>query len=155
MAKNARPKRVGYKNPPLASQFKPGASGNPKGRPRGSKSFASLVRKELRERIEVNSRSGTQKTMSKERVMVAQLVNSAIREPKFIPTLIKILGLEASETETQVADATFDRPEDKVVIESIVHRLRQTFEAQQNNPPPDSNPSGAIPVDDLGKEELS
>jgi hypothetical protein len=154
MAKK-RSKRVGYKNPPLASQFKPGASGNPKGRPRGSKSLSSLVRKELRERIEVNSRGGRQKSMSKERVMAAQLVNSAIREPKFIPTLIKILGLEASETETQVADATFDRPEDKVVIESIVRRLRQTFEAQQNNPPPDSNPSGGIPVDDPSKEDPS
>jgi hypothetical protein len=29
--------RVGYKRPPQHSKFKPGQSGNPKGRPKGAK----------------------------------------------------------------------------------------------------------------------
>ena len=34
---------VGYRKPPVASQFKPGCSGNPKGRPKGSKNYNRLL----------------------------------------------------------------------------------------------------------------
>ena len=41
MSDNRKPRKVGYKNPPVHSRFKPGQSGNPKGRPRGSKNKRS------------------------------------------------------------------------------------------------------------------
>lgn len=36
--------KVGPYNPPVATQFKPGQSGNPNGRPKGRKNLATLVR---------------------------------------------------------------------------------------------------------------
>jgi len=47
---------VGYGRPPRASQFKPGKSGNPKGRPKGSKSVRTLV--EDVANLKVNVREG-------------------------------------------------------------------------------------------------
>src|SRR5262249_2514390 len=47
------PYAVGYGNPPQATQFKPGQSGNPGGRPKGSKNFASLIESELNKRIDI------------------------------------------------------------------------------------------------------
>lgn len=35
--------KVGYGNPPLHTRFKPGQSGNPSGRPRGSKNTSTLI----------------------------------------------------------------------------------------------------------------
>jgi hypothetical protein len=47
MAKRIRskssPYKVGYGRPPKATQFKPGKSGNPKGRPKGPKSVGAVL----------------------------------------------------------------------------------------------------------------
>jgi hypothetical protein len=38
---------VGYRRPPRNRQFKPGQSGNPTGRPKGAKNFATALAEEL------------------------------------------------------------------------------------------------------------
>jgi hypothetical protein len=48
------PDYVGYKRPPKAYQFKKGRSGNPRGRRKGSKNFAALVREELGRQVQIN-----------------------------------------------------------------------------------------------------
>ena len=53
MTKRTRTKRpphalVGYKRPPRATQFKPGQSGNPKGRTKGSLNIANVLAQTLR-----------------------------------------------------------------------------------------------------------
>ena len=37
--------KVGYKRPPVSTRFKPGSSGNPKGRPKGQRNFKTIMRK--------------------------------------------------------------------------------------------------------------
>ena len=44
---------VGFAKPPQRTQFRKGASGNPKGRPKGSKSMASILTKVGRQRVRV------------------------------------------------------------------------------------------------------
>ena len=44
---------VGYQKPPRAHRFKPGESGNPKGRPKGAKNEATLLFELLHRKVEV------------------------------------------------------------------------------------------------------
>ena len=42
---------VGYGKPPKETRFKPGRSGNPRGRPKGSKNFNTILAKRLQELV--------------------------------------------------------------------------------------------------------
>ena len=69
---------VGYRSPPRRSQFKPGHSGNPKGRPRGSRNASILLDEALKERVTV-SENGRRRKVSKLEVILTQLVNTAAK----------------------------------------------------------------------------
>jgi hypothetical protein len=69
---------VGDKRPPKRTQFKPGQSGNPAGRPKGSISLKTKVDRELRKPISV-VKNGKLTKMTKGDVIVAQLVESSMK----------------------------------------------------------------------------
>lgn len=69
---------VGYGRPPKHSQFKPGQSGNPRGRPKQSRSLRTYLRKALDEIVEVNEQ-GRPRKMTKREVIARQTVNQAMK----------------------------------------------------------------------------
>ena len=46
---------IGYGRPPKSTRFKPGQSGNPKGRKKGSKNTYSILRDILNQKVTVNN----------------------------------------------------------------------------------------------------
>ncbi len=69
--------RVGYKRPPKAHQFKKGRSGNPRGRRKGSKSFETLVREALAQRVQVKA-DGKLKTVSMGQALLMRTLRDGI-----------------------------------------------------------------------------
>ena len=70
--------RVGFMEPPQDTRFKPGQSGNPRGRPKGSQNFLSVLRKSLSEKVMVTENSH-KKRISKLELVTKQLVNQAAK----------------------------------------------------------------------------
>src|SRR5690349_25164355 len=77
VAKRKKAYRVGYKKPPQATRFKPGQSGNPRGRPKRSKNLVSAIQKEMNERISITE-NGRKKRISKRDAIAKQYVNKSI-----------------------------------------------------------------------------
>jgi hypothetical protein len=69
---------VGYRKPPKHTQFKPGQSGNPRGRPTGTKNLKTDLIEELGEKIVVREGEETQR-VSKQRAVVKTLVAKTLK----------------------------------------------------------------------------
>jgi hypothetical protein len=69
---------VGYRRPPVKTQFKPGRSGNPKGRSKGSKGLTALLFDELSGLIMVTE-DGRKKTMTKGQALIKSLVTGGLK----------------------------------------------------------------------------
>src|SRR6185295_19124650 len=69
---------VGYRRPPKQHQFKPGRSGNPKGRPKGSKNESTILRGILDRKIQTQSGGRTRKISILEGILL-RIVEDSLR----------------------------------------------------------------------------
>lgn len=69
---------VGYGKPPRHSRFKPGQSGNPKGRAKGARGFGAELDDELNQTISVTENGRTRK-LSKQKAMIKALLAKALK----------------------------------------------------------------------------
>src|SRR5256885_6419198 len=81
---------VGYRRPPVHTRFKPGQSGNPSGRVKGSKNLKTLFHQILNEQIPL--RDGTQsKTVTKAEALMRRLIIGGLNgDSRSLTTLIRI-----------------------------------------------------------------
>src|SRR2546423_2532478 len=69
---------VGYGKPPRHTRFKKGQSGNPRGRPSGSKNLATVWSEALNEHVIVAENGGRRK-ITKRQAIITQLVNQSAK----------------------------------------------------------------------------
>lgn len=124
MADDEQNYEVGYGKPPIATRFKAGQSGNTKGRPRGAKNFDTVIAKELSARVEITE-NGKRKSITKREAIGKQVVNKAASgDPKFVPILFSEARRIEEKQETKAASTVLEDPEDKLVMESLLARLK-------------------------------
>jgi hypothetical protein len=80
--------KVGRGKPPIHTRFKPGQSGNPNGRPKGSRNLALLFLEALLEEAEINE-NGQKKSMPMVQVLIKKQLQLGLRgDPRAIESLL-------------------------------------------------------------------
>jgi hypothetical protein len=117
---------VGYRKPPKRTQFKKGQSGNPKGRPKGSKNLFTLVERALDAKVPV-VKDGKKARISKREAAATQLVNKAAGGDIKAFGVISAMSMGRDEKNRGEATAAiFSTPHDEAVIKLIVDRIRRS-----------------------------
>jgi len=115
---------VGYGRPPRRSQFPPGKSGNPKGRPKGSKSLRSIV--EGVANLKVNVREGTRDR--KVNVLQAGLLRLAERvvsgDPKAFATLFGLVVQHQPEQIDEIDSAKISTEDEELLRDFFARKIR-------------------------------
>jgi hypothetical protein len=90
--------KVGYGKPPKHSRFKPGQSGNPKGRRRGTNNFRTDVRSALRTPVTV-TRNGRPRKISTQAAVVLTLRAAALKGDRHArETLLRLASVHNDDT---------------------------------------------------------
>ena len=100
--------KIGYGRPPKANQFKPGKSGNPKGRPKGSLNLVNDLAAELSELITVRE-DGRARRISKQRALIKSLlakgIQGEVRAAAAVLALYARVNVEGLDDQNSIDDA--------------------------------------------------
>jgi hypothetical protein len=113
--------RVGYRRPPKNSRFKPGHSGNPKGRPKHARNLKTEFLDELSEVIRVREGDREMK-ITKQRAFVKALVAAAIKGDMRAANALVSFCTRAFGDEDDDARASAAAPDDLEILDEFVGR---------------------------------
>lgn len=117
---------VGYGRPPKESQFRPGQSGNLKGRPRGTKNTTKRIAELLDEPITVKE-GGKAHTVSKRDAVLMRLINNALGgEFRALAQVLKMAGEFKEPEPLEIDDG--DRKAFNTWMQSFVRSLDPEYE---------------------------
>lgn len=128
---------VGYGKPPRHTQFKPGQSGNPRGRAAGSKNLKTLIERELDTKVTVRE-AGRPVTLTKRQLIVKQLIKKAIEgDHRSQQTLLKLdQELAASQRSANdnapPPDAALD-DDDRAILDEFVAMIKEGAARESRN----------------------
>lgn len=116
---------VGYRKPPKHTRFKAGQSGNPRGRPKGTKNLKTDLMEELGEKIVI--REGDQsRRVSKQRAVVKSLVARTLKGDTRAASLLTSMMmrlLDTGEGAPTVAEPLLD--DEREILQAFESRVRR------------------------------
>ena len=123
---------VCYGKPPRHGGFQKGRSGNPRGRPKGSKNFATLLAEALDEKVQVTE-DGKRRRVTKRELVVKQLVNKSaaadLRAIKQLTDIVERVERRGGASPAPAPPQPFTAADEEVIAE-LRKRIERDIRAQ-------------------------
>lgn len=113
--------KPGYKRPPKSTQFKPGHSGNPKGRPKAARSLKKDLTRLMEKRIRIRA-DGEQRYVSGQELMLLKLFERAAKGDIKATTQIFGLLMKCDTREPTPTDLDTITENDRAIIADFLRR---------------------------------
>jgi hypothetical protein len=130
LVKRSKDNEAGYGKSPRQHQFKPGQSGNPKGRPKGAKNESTILREIFERKIDNRSGSRVQKITILEGILLRITDDSLKGNTKSAAFLLNRYAAMVS-GELQRHDISDD---DREVLEAFAQRLESQRAIKKEKP---------------------
>ena len=128
--------KVGRGKPPKEHQFKPGQSGNPKGRPKGARGFKTDLEEALDARISV-TKNGKSVKISAQQALIARLMEKALKGD--IRALAEIINLTVKhipdEPEENMREAPLPKSDADIIDRYVQERMKPGAPLEAENEP--------------------
>ena len=124
--------KVGYGKPPKSGQFKRGKSGNPKGRPTGSRKLATDLAAELNEQITVRE-DGKPRRVSKQRALIKSLMAKALQGDVRANAAVLALYARVLTDLPEEEDSVVEENELQILRQFAPRLLQSTASAKKRN----------------------
>jgi hypothetical protein len=128
---------TGYGNPPIQSQFKPGQSGNPRGRPKGSLNFATDLKHTLEAPITLND-GGKTKRVSTQKAVLLRMREKALKgDGRALDRLLefaRVFSVGPTEAATKIVSA-----DDQAILDAFREEVLAAAKADS----PDASDEGS------------
>ena len=121
---------VGYGRPPIGTRFRPGQSGNLKGRRKGARSAAAMAHSALERKIPVTE-AGSKRSMSVREVALRRQAEKAITgDPKALDFLLTLEGAVDRSASDDPPEALELSDQDRGIIQNFLNRQRLRKESK-------------------------
>jgi hypothetical protein len=107
--------KIGYRRPPLDRRFKPGCSGNPRGRPKGSRNARTVVEQVIKETVPVRENGRVRKITKLEAMIQAAVLKAMKGDSRSLNSILAFMAKTNQFAEAE-AETSAALPEDDAAI---------------------------------------
>jgi hypothetical protein len=128
---------IGYCRTPVRTRYKPGQSGNPKGRPKRQCNVRTVLQKALEQKITVRERDQT-RTVSRLDAVVLKVISGALNgDPKSVNSLIVLLRAVGMTAEAPAIkhEELFTADDEALLADFLVRQGKQAQPTQSAEKP--------------------
>ena len=125
---------VGYGRPPVQTRFRPGASGNPKGRPKGATGLNTLVRDMMTEKMTVQTAAGVTKKIPRVEVLLRKVFELAVKgDPRAQSQLLNLYAEAVPEVPPEPLGGSSETEERVALMQKLAIKFLERGAALRMN----------------------
>ena len=119
---------IGYRNPPRNSRFVKGRSGNPKGRPPGTRNTGTILHEVMSQKVQVTEHGRTRVITKVEAILLQVFNKAAGGDLKAAREALQLVRVYENSSSDEEASDSPDAEKDDLTLQRLLLRMQSRHE---------------------------